>query len=112
MICEISEHLPEAQFKKLSQDDLIKAISFSIELTLVLLRCVGLKNAHLTNYGEIESKWEAVHTLFCAALEIAQKFEQQLISQPNAQTLTECFTLLIRDRRFKKHVKHCCIWYF
>ena len=84
--------------EELDYDGHTKKFRFSIDVDLVLVRCVGLNNAHLANYDEVESKWEGVHSMFCAAPEIVRKLENESIAPPKARTLTERFTQLIRDR--------------
>lgn len=76
-----------------------KRFRFNEELDLVLLRCIGLNNAHMAGYGEAESKWDEVLSMFCAAHEAVPRLEVGGFAAPKACTITERFMLLIRERR-------------
>lgn len=82
-----------------------KRFVFNKELKLTLVNCIGLAEAHVAKYGEVEAKFNAVFNIFCASHEVIRYVEKDL-PLSKVDTLRQVWEKLERNRRadVKKNV--------
>lgn len=75
-----------------------KCFVFNKELKLTLLNCVGLEEAHVAKFGEVEAKFNTVFNIFCASHEVIRYVEKGL-PLPKVDKLRRQWEKLERNRR-------------
>eukprot|EP00171_Calliarthron_tuberculosum_P001561 IDg1561t1 len=87
-----------------------KRFRFTSELELKFVQCVELASAHIATFGEVETAFNSVMTMFCSSREFLTAHESGMPA-PKLSTLRSTVDEIGKGQTCGREEKHRCIGY-